>query len=79
MPYFRDEEKRELTEEDIKHKELTGGRLEKLHKLEENEILFEAANTVRMGKDLLYLVSSSGNYKGAKWLQSVLGKNIKFM
>jgi len=28
-----------------------------------------------MGKDLLYLVSSSGNYKGAKWLQSVLKEN----
>ena len=77
LPYFRDEEKRVLTEEDIKHKELTGGRLEKLHKLKEDEILFEAANTVRMGKDLLYLVSSSGNYKGAKWLQSVLGNDYK--
>ena len=30
-----------------------------------------------MGKDLLYLVSSSGNYKGAKWLQSVLGNDYK--
>ena len=45
-----------------------------LHRLAENEIVFEAANTVRMGKDLLYLVSSSGNYLGAKWLQSVLGE-----
>ena len=71
-PYFRDGKERILTEEDIRHQELTGGRLEKLHKLNENEILFEAANTVRMGKDLLYLVSSSGNRKGAKWLQSVL-------
>ena len=76
-PYFRDESSRELTEEDIRHKELTGGRLEKLHKITENEILFEAANTVRMGKDLLYLVSSSGNYKGAQWLQSVLGDQYK--
>lgn len=76
-PYFRDENERVLTEEDKKHQELTGGRLEKLHKLTEDEILFEAANTVRMGKDLLYLVSSSGNYKGAKWLQSVLGEEYK--
>ena len=30
-----------------------------------------------MGKDLLYLVSSSGNYKGAKWLQSVLGEQYR--
>jgi N-dimethylarginine dimethylaminohydrolase len=42
-------------------------------KLSEDEIIFEAANTVRMGRDLLYLVSKSGNYKGGKWLQSVLG------
>ena len=36
--------------------------------LNEKEIYFEAANTVRMGRDLLYLVSTSGNNKGAKWL-----------
>ena len=76
-PYFKDESKRILTDEDIRHKELTKGRLEKLHRLSESEILFEAANTVRMGKDLLYLVSSSGNRKGAKWLQSILGENFK--
>ena len=46
-------------------------------KLNENEILFEAANTVRMGKDLLYLVSRSGNYLGAQWLQSVLGAEYR--
>ena len=57
LPYFRDENERELTDEDVKYKKLTNGRLEKLHKLAEREILFEAANTVRMGKDLLYLVS----------------------
>jgi N-dimethylarginine dimethylaminohydrolase len=77
QPYFRDENARELTDEDVRHQELTKGRLEKLHKLTEEEILFEAANTVRMGKDLLYLVSSSGNYKGAKWLQSVLGDDYR--
>lgn len=73
LPYFRDEHTRELTDEDIKHKKLTHGRLEKLHKLSENEILFEAANTLRLGKDLLYLNSSSGNLKAAKWLKSVIG------
>lgn len=46
-------------------------------KLTEDEILFDAANTVRMGKDLLYLVSASGNYAGAKWLQGVLGDEYK--
>lgn len=77
QPYFRDENERVLTSEDLKHIELTGGRLEKLHKLAEKEILFEAANTVRMGSDLLYLVSSSGNELGAKWLQGVLGDDYR--
>ena len=58
---FRSEDERVLTNEDLKHQELTGGRVEKLHKLAEKEILFEAANSVRMGKDILYLISSSGN------------------
>jgi len=48
-----------------------------LFALTEDEILFEAANTVRMGKDLLYLVSRSGNEMGAKWLQSVLGDEYR--
>lgn len=50
---------------------------QKYIKLTEDEILFEAANTVRMGRDLLYLVSRSGNYMGAKWLQSVLGDEYR--
>jgi len=50
---------------------------QKFIKLAESEILFEAANTVRMGKDLLYLVSRSGNYLGAKWLQMNLGDEYK--
>lgn len=73
QPYYRDENERKLTDEDQKHLELTNGRLEKLHKLSENEILFEAANTLRLGKDLLYLQSSSGNAKAGKWLKSVVG------
>ena len=77
LPYFRDENQRELTDEDLKHKKLTKGRVEILHKITEREILFEAANTVRMGKDLLYLISSSGNELGARWLQSVLGNEYR--
>lgn len=50
---------------------------QKYIKLKEDEILFEAANTVRLGKDLLYLVSRSGNYLGAQWLQSVLGDGYR--
>jgi N-dimethylarginine dimethylaminohydrolase len=46
-------------------------------KLSEKEILFEAATIVRMGKDLLYLISSSGNKSGAIWLQYVLGDNYQ--
>ena len=43
--------------------------------LNEHEPLFDAANVVRLGQDLLYLVSDSGNYLGARWLQSVLGSS----
>ena len=50
---------------------------QKFIRLAEQEILFEAANTVRMGRDLLYLVSRSGNQLGAKWLQSVLGDEYR--
>ena len=75
--YFRDENSRELTHEDFRYQELTNGRLEKLHKLAEKEILFEAANTVRMGKDILYLISSAGNVLGAKWLQTILGDEYR--
>jgi len=76
-PYYRDESERELTQEDLRYQELTDGRLEKLHKLTEKEILFEAANTLRMGKDLLFLVSSSGNYAAVEWLRSVLGDEYR--
>lgn len=76
-PYFRSGDERVLTPEDVRYMELTGGRVEELHRLNENEIVFEAANTVRMGRDLLYLISSSGNKKSAKWLQSVLGHEYR--
>lgn len=75
--YYRNGEERPLTVADHRFRELTGGRTELLHRLNENEIVFEAANTVRMGRDLLYLVSSSGNYKSAKWLQSVVGDEYR--
>lgn len=39
------------------------------------EATFDAANVCRLGKDLLYLVSESGNIKGAEWLQKTLGSN----
>lgn len=37
------------------------------------EPVFDAANVLRFGTDLLYLVSDSGNEQGAKWLQSAVG------
>lgn len=41
--------------------------------LTEKEPVFDAANVARFGKDLLYLVSDTGNRAGAKWLQNMLG------
>ncbi len=37
------------------------------------EPAFDAANLLRAGKDLFYLVSSSGNELGYQWLQQTLG------
>lgn len=41
------------------------------------EAIFDAANICRLGNDLLYLVSESGNIAGANWLQKVLGSKYK--
>jgi len=45
--------------------------------LTEFEPLFDAANIIRLGEDILYLVSRSGNKLGAKWLQSILGSQYR--
>lgn len=37
------------------------------------EPAFDAANVIKCGKDIFYLVSNSGNKAGAQWLQSTLG------
>jgi len=37
------------------------------------EPAFDAANVLRFGRDLLYLVSATGNELGGRWLQRVLG------
>jgi scyllo-inosamine-4-phosphate amidinotransferase 1 len=37
------------------------------------EPAFDAANVLRFGTDLLYLVSDSGNDMGARWLQAIVG------
>ena len=45
--------------------------------LNNNEILFEAANCIRVNKDIIYQVSNTGNRLGGEWLQSVLGREYK--
>ena len=42
--------------------------------LTEYEIAFDAANVIKCGKDIFYLVSNSGNRLGATWLQKTLGE-----
>ncbi|HET6484603.1 MAG TPA: scyllo-inosamine-4-phosphate amidinotransferase [Actinoplanes sp.] len=37
------------------------------------EPAFDAANVLRLGTDLLYLLSDSGNERGLRWLQSTVG------
>ncbi|GAA3085996.1 amidinotransferase [Streptomyces roseofulvus] len=41
------------------------------------EPAFDAANVLRLGTDILYLVSDSGNELGLRWLQSTLGDQYK--
>jgi len=65
------------TEEARAYQQLTNGRIEILHTLKENEIMFEAANTLRLGRDLLYLESSSGNKLGLQWLRQALGSEYR--
>ena len=38
-----------------------------------DEPAFDAANVLRFGQDLIYLVSATGNELGGHWLQSILG------
>lgn len=45
--------------------------------LRELEPVFDAANVLRVGRDVLYLVSSSGNRMGGEWLQRVLGDGYR--
>jgi len=38
-----------------------------------DEPAFDAANVLRLGQDLIYLVSATGNELGGQWLQTILG------
>ena len=45
--------------------------------LNDHEPVFDAANVLRVGEDILYLVSCSGNERGLRWLQRVLGERYR--
>ena len=45
--------------------------------LKNTEIIFDAPNVLRLGRDLLYQVSNSGNKLGAQWLQTLLGDRYR--
>lgn len=42
-----------------------------------DEPAFDAANVLRMGEDLIYLVSATGNTFGGEWLQTILGDRFR--
>jgi N-dimethylarginine dimethylaminohydrolase len=42
-----------------------------------DEPAFDAANVIRLGKDLIYLVSATGNELGGQWLQTILGDEFR--
>lgn len=42
-----------------------------------HEPAFDAANVLRLGQDLIYLVSGTGNEIGGQWLQTVLGEEFR--
>jgi N-dimethylarginine dimethylaminohydrolase len=42
-----------------------------------DEPAFDAANVLRFGQDLIYLVSATGNKLGGHWLQSILGDKYR--
>jgi len=42
-----------------------------------DEPAFDAANVLRLGRDLLYLVSGTGNELGGQWLQTMLGEEFR--
>jgi N-dimethylarginine dimethylaminohydrolase len=42
-----------------------------------DEPAFDAANILRLGRDLIYLVSGTGNEIGGQWLQTILGDDFR--
>jgi glycine amidinotransferase/scyllo-inosamine-4-phosphate amidinotransferase 1 len=62
----------ENTEEEL-HGQLSGGLKEVFHYLDNHEIIFDAANIIRVDRDILFLISCTGNLKAVQWLSAVLG------
>lgn len=75
-PYEQPRSEVERVEEQ-RHAALSGGAAPVFHFLENEEVIFDAANIMRLGEDLLYLVSSTANAKGAQWLSSILGSKYR--
>ena len=63
--------------EDNLHQRLSHGLSEVFHYLDDDEVIFDAANIIRLGRDILFLVSSTGNRKAVKWLENVLGPDYR--
>lgn len=63
--------------EDTMYQKLSHGLSETFHTLDDHEVIFDAANIIRLGRDVLFLVSSTGNRKAVKWLQDVLGPEYR--
>ncbi len=63
----------ERVEDDL-HQKMSRGLSETYHYLDEDEVIFDAANIIRLGEDVLFLVSSTGNRKAVRWLRETLGK-----
>ncbi len=72
LPLNKTPTKLELVEE-ARHSKLSGGLKEHHTYLYDDEIIFDAANIIRIGVDILYLVSSTGNLSGYRWLKNTLG------
>jgi len=63
--------------EDNLHNRLSHGLNETFHYLDNEEVIFDAANVIRLGRDVLFLVSSTANSKAAKWLENILGPDYR--
>ncbi len=63
--------------EDSLHQKLSHGLSEVFHHLGEDEVIFDAANIIRLGRDILFLVSSTGNRKAVRWLSEALGADYR--